>query len=178
MEKELIVIETNRLKIIALTLDLFDSLLQSNEALEKKLGLNPSGEEFDTHTKEAMEGLYGKAIQHKTSYYWYTNWQIIFKTENKSIGSLCFMGEADTNGTVEIGYGINKAYQNKGYMTEAAFAVCQWALKQPNIQSVTAETETNNIPSHRVLEKCGLIKDHQTDESIWWKIKKPCDIME
>jgi len=172
MEREPIVIETDRLKIIALTLELFDSLLQSNEALEKKLGLNPSSEELGAHTKEAMEGLYSKAIQHKTSYYWYTNWQIILKTENKSIGSLCFMGEADTNGTVEIGYGINKAYQDKGYMTEAASAICQWALNEPNVQAVTAETEISNIPSHRVLEKCGLIKDHQTDESIWWKIQK------
>ncbi|MDR3341138.1 MAG: GNAT family N-acetyltransferase [Candidatus Symbiothrix sp.] len=35
-----------------------------------------------------------------------------------------------------------------------------------------AETDTDNQASHRVLEKCGMQKYEQANDSIWWKLKK------
>ena len=72
------------------------------------------------------------------------------------IGDLCFKGlEAD--GIVEIGYGILEEYQGQGYATEAVGEAANWALQQPGVRRVEAETEPDNRASQRVLEKCGFL---------------------
>ena len=164
------VLETIRLKIIPLTADQFSLLLCGIDKLEKEMGLIPSDKSLDTHTRQAMEMLYNESLLHPDNYHWYTNWQIILKSENKSIGSACFMKEPDHEGAVEIGYGINDDYRNNGYMTEAIVCMCRWAFNQKNVKSVIAETNTDNYSSHRVLEKSGMLKYMHTDNSIRWKI--------
>ncbi len=82
------------------------------------------------------------------------------------------MKEPDKDGIVEIGYGIEAAYQNKGYMTEAVRAISQWALEQYNVTSVVAETEKDNYASHNVLRKIGISKYNESDNSFWWKLNK------
>ncbi|MBW9144008.1 GNAT family N-acetyltransferase [Clostridium sp. CM027] len=164
-------LSTERLKIIPLTLNQFKLLLDGIDKMEKELKLSASNECLDGHTQEAMEGLYQEAVKNRDRYFWYTNWQIILKSENKAIGSACFMKCPDENGEVEIGYGINSTYQNNGYMTEAAQAICEWAISQHDVSIIIAETEKDNIASHRVLQKCGMEKYKETDEGIWWRMK-------
>ena len=164
-------LSTERLKIIPLTLHQFKLLLDGIGEMEKELKLSTSNECLDGDTQEAMEGLYQEAVKNREKYIWYTNWQIILKSENKAIGSACFMKCPDENGEVEIGYGINSTYQNNGYMTEAARAICEWAISQLDVSLIIAETEKDNIASHKVLQKCGMEKYKETGEGIWWRIK-------
>ena len=164
-------LSTERLKIIPLTLQQFKLLLDGIDKMEKELKLSASNECLDGHTQEAMEGLYQEAVKNEDRYFWCTNWQIILKSENKAIGSACFMKCPDENGEVEIGYGINSTYQNNGYMTEAAQGICEWAINQHDVSIIIAETEKDNIASHRVLQKCGMEKYKETDEEIWWRMK-------
>jgi RimJ/RimL family protein N-acetyltransferase len=166
------IIETERLQIIPLTIKQFQLLLKGVNQMEQELGLIPSGEILSSDTQEAMEGLYKEALKHTDKYQWYTNWQVILKSENKAIGSACFMKEPDENHQVEIGYGMNENFRNHGYMTEAVKAMSEWALNQSNVDTVIAQTETDNQPSHRVLEKCGMLKYEQTNDSLWWKLSK------
>lgn len=165
-------IETSRLRIVPLSVEQFRLFLDETEKMEQQMGLAPSGEPPGEHTRQAMESLYAKARAYREHYYWHTNWQIILKSENRSIGSACFMKDESTPTQVEIGYGTNAKYRNKGYMTEATQALCKWALEQPGIECIIAETEKNNKPSQRVLEKCKMHKYKQTDGSIWWKLEK------
>ncbi len=151
-------LNTERLTIIPLNLEQFKLLLNGVDSMERALELNSSGEHLDGHTQEAMEGLYEEAKKHEENYLWYTNWQIILKQYNLSIGSACFMGCPDNSGTVEIGYGINEKYRCSGYMTEAVKSICKWALSQKNTLRVTAETEKNNAACQRVLQKCEFIE--------------------
>ena len=72
------------------------------------------------------------------------------------IGELCFKGLSE-DGNVEIGYGIAENYQNCGYATEAVSVLADWALNQPGVSCVTAETEEANIASQIVLRKSGFI---------------------
>ncbi|KAA6314337.1 hypothetical protein EZS27_035033 [termite gut metagenome] len=165
-------IETARLQIIPLTIEQFQLLLKGMEQMEQALELKPSGECLDANTQDAMEGLYKETLKHPDNYRWYTNWQIILKSENKAIGSACFMKEPDENHQVEIGYGMNKEYRNQGYMTEAVKAMCEWAFNQPDVESVIAETDADNFPSHKVLEKCGMQKQEQPNGCIRWRLDK------
>jgi ribosomal-protein-alanine N-acetyltransferase len=67
-------------------------------------------------------------------------------------------------GAVEIGYGINPAYQQRGYATEMAHAHPTWLLNQPDVSRVTAECRTDNYGSIRVLEKAGFAWVGQRDD--------------
>lgn len=166
------ILETARLKIIPLTLEQFDLLLHGMDELEKEMGWIDSGKSLDAEVQQAMEMLYHEALLHPGHYEWYTNWQIVLKAENKSIGSMCFMKEPDRVGQVEIGYGMNEEYRNRGYMTEAVIRLCQWAFQQENVRTVIAETEVDNYGSQRVLEKSGMVRYGFTDHSIYWKIMR------
>lgn len=158
-------LETNRLIIIPLTRQQFSFLLESKSRFEESLKLIPSGVPLDLHTKEAMTGLYAECEKHDDSI-WYTYWVIISKEHNTVIGGLCFMHEP-IEGKTELGYGIDSAFQNQGYMTEALSLVIKWALSN-GAKCVTAETEKDNPASHAVLKKCGFHFFREEENSLWW----------
>ena len=102
------------------------------------------------------------ALAHPDQRQWYAVWFIYLKGGEK-IGDLCFKG-VSAEGSVEIGYGILPEFWGRGYATEAVDAVVRWALDQPGIKSVEAETDAENIASQRVLEKIGFKATGQMGE--------------
>jgi [ribosomal protein S5]-alanine N-acetyltransferase len=143
-------------------------LLDGMEKMEAALNLTLSGECLDENTQKAMEGLYKQALENTGNYLWYTNWQIILKNENVSVGSACFKGSPGISGEAEIGYGLHEKYRGKGYMSEAVKEIACWALAQEGVLRVIAETEKDNLPSHRVLQSCGFSWYKETDEGLLW----------
>lgn len=110
--------------------------------------------------KEMLDGC----LNYPENYIWYTLWFMELKDlENEIIGTLSFKG-IDDKGIVEIGYGINEGYENKGYMTEAVRAIVKWASEQPNVKQIEAEAEENNYASIRVLEKCNFVPNGKMGE--------------
>ena len=73
------------------------------------------------------------------------------------VSVICLLRGLNTDGSVEIGYGISKEFCGKGYATEAVNAVVDWAMEQSGIARIEAETDPDNTASQRVLEKCGFI---------------------
>ena len=61
------------------------------------------------------------------------------------------------NFVIEIGYVIMPAYQGKGFATEAVGA-CIEELFRMGFQLVKAGFFEENIPSCRVMQKCGMVK--------------------
>jgi RimJ/RimL family protein N-acetyltransferase len=161
-------LETQRLLIIPLNLEQLKLLLAGTPRLEAALRLNPSGLELEPHTHEAMAYLANLAEQTPNYYPWISNWQIISKADNISVGSACFMNVPDAAGKVETGYGIYPAFQNCGYMTEALTKICEWAFEQADVAQIMAESEPDNLASQRVLKKCGFHKD---SERLWSLVK-------
>lgn len=137
--------------------------------METALGLNVSGMALGEHEREAMRWLYGMAQSHPEQHLWFTNWQIVLAAANMSIGSACFKGGPGENGEVEIGYGINATYRNQGYMTEAAKALCRWAMNRSGVASVIAETDKDNPASLRVCLKSGMEKSGETSSTVLWR---------
>ena len=114
---------------------------------------------IDSQTDDVLQKAYKEMLQgcldHPEQWVWYAIWIIECK-DGSHIGDLSFKGFND-DGSVEIGYGIDEAHQGQGYATEAVNAAVMWALQQPGITRVEAETEPNNKASQRVLEKCGFV---------------------
>ena len=57
---------------------------------------------------------------------------------------------------VEIGYGIVPDFQGKGYATEAADALVNFALNSGLVRLARAHTLAQRNASTRVLAKCGF----------------------
>lgn len=57
---------------------------------------------------------------------------------------------------VTLGYVFARDVWGRGYATEAVEAIIRWACGQPGLRWVDAITDTENVPSARVLEKAGL----------------------
>ena len=86
---------------------------------------------------------------------WYALWLLELKsTPGVVAGDLCFKG-LGADGTVELGYGLREGFCGRGYMTEAVKAVSAWALRQPGVARVEAETAPENAASQALLARVG-----------------------
>ena len=130
----------------------------------KRLRIFPAGREqmeafiaseTDADLKTAYTEMLEGCLRNPDQWEWYAMWMIEL-LDGTHIGDLCFKG-LDANGTAEIGYGILEEYQGQGYATEAVGAAVNWALQQPFVSRVEAETDPDNLVSQRVLEKCGFL---------------------
>ena len=111
--------------------------------------------ETDEELKAAYTQMLEGSLRHPEQWLWYAIWTIARK-DGVPVGDLCFKG-FNPDGSVEIGYGIAERYRGQGYASEAVMAAVDWALRQPCVTRVEAETEPNNRISQRVLEKCGFV---------------------
>lgn len=59
--------------------------------------------------------------------------------------------------TAEIGYSVLPQFQGRGYATEVVGGLVGWAMGQPGVARVVAETEWANPASVRVLNKAGFV---------------------
>lgn len=121
---------------------------------------------IEKQNDEALKAAYREMLQgcldHPEQWLWYAIWMIERK-DGTHVGDLSFKGLSD-DGSVEIGYGILEEYQGSGYATEAVDKVVNWALNQPGVTRVEAETEPDNKASQRVLEKCGFVPNGMIGE--------------
>jgi RimJ/RimL family protein N-acetyltransferase len=62
-------------------------------------------------------------------------------------------------GRAEIGYGVGRTHWGKGYTTEAAGAVIDWAFASLPIERLAATADVRNIGSWRVMEKLGMQRE-------------------
>ena len=92
---------------------------------------------------------------------WILGFAVIHRDDDRVIGSAAFKGAPDSDGVVEIAYGIAPSYQGQGYATEAAKALVEFALERVDVTSIRAHTKPENNASGRVLAKNGF---HQLGE--------------
>jgi len=71
------------------------------------------------------------------------------------VGSVVLNGRPE-HGIVEVAYGVDEAWQGKGYATEGTGAVVKWALDQRDVARVQACTFPWHRASQKVLEKIGM----------------------
>jgi len=72
------------------------------------------------------------------------------------IGSASFKGPPDQAGMVEIAYGVAPEFEGRGYATEAATALLEFALRTGLVRLVRAHTRPVRNASGRILTKCGF----------------------
>ncbi len=164
-------LETKRLSVIRLTAPQMGLLLTDQAGFERALGVWYAGGAGEDVTPDVLEGLLAAMAQRPAEWQWCAMWVFLQRKENAVIGSACFKGGPGDAGDVEIGYGLHgEAFREQGYASEAVRALCLWALAQPDVRTVTARTEPENLASCRVLEKCGFVPDGEADGLRCWRL--------
>jgi len=165
-------IETERLIIKPLNHQQLIKYVRLDNSLETELNLNETKRTISHELKEALEQtILPNVLDSNKNYLFSTLWTIIFKEENKMVGDLCFVGEPNTDGEVEIGYGTYKEFRKRGFMTEAVGGMIKWAEKQLDIKSIIASTEKTNLDSFSILERNNFIKCGESDTLYNWVLK-------
>jgi [ribosomal protein S5]-alanine N-acetyltransferase len=89
---------------------------------------------------------------------------IRLKEYNRFIGSF---GVINDNGKAHFGYCISPSQWGQGYTTEAGRAVLQELKQQKGIHRIWAFADAENVASHKVLMKCGLIEEARLEK--WFR---------
>lgn len=167
-------IKTDRCCLVALTIDQLQSYIIEPGDVERELKLRVSREILTDRVCRAIKMKVAKMERADPSeHVWFTYWLIVVELERSGAGLIGFKGGPDEHGEVEIGYGIDSAYRNKGYVTEGVKALVQWAFKDERCLAVIApDTKKENKPSNRVLEKSGFRIYGESEDAFDWRLDR------
>lgn len=169
MKKEIILLEN--LDLYPLNSEELSLWLNDISTLEKTINCFYNGYKI---TEELRDYIYSQLIiglsEPEENWIWYTYWFIVRKIDNTIIGTLSFKGKPDINDEIEIGYALNKEYENHGYMTEALRGLCQWIKENTDIKDIIAETKLDNKKSQNLLKRCKFKPYKETDYSLSFKL--------
>lgn len=161
-------LETQRLELVPLPARQLRLWAENLSVLEKELSSVYRAEPLEGSFLEIVSGQIEKTERDPEHYPWHSFWLLIRKQDRAVIGSADFKNMPGPGGEVEIGYGLGKPFEHRGYMTEAVSAMLGWALAQEGVTSVIAETGIGNLASQRVLRRCGFTLERSAD-TLWWR---------
>ncbi len=150
-------LSTERLDLVPFTAEAIDALLTGDAArLLALTGLVfPSPLRPPPLMEDLLPLVRDQLRANPTSLGWWT-WLAVERGSRKVTGALGFGGPPDADGAVMIGYATYPAVDHRGYATEAAQALIEWALEQPGVVRVCASIPPDNAPARRVAEKVGM----------------------
>jgi [ribosomal protein S5]-alanine N-acetyltransferase len=164
-------LETKRLLIKPLTYNQLVKYIKADNSLEEELQLNSTARVVSEILKQKMTlNILPKLADATINYLYVTLWTAINKDEKCMVCDVCFKGEPNAEGEIEIGYGTQPQFQGKGYMKEAVGGMITWAKSQPNVKSIFAETLKDNSASYTILERNKFIKVGETAMYFQWRL--------
>ena len=107
---------------------------------------------------------------------WLHGFAMVHLATGTVIGSCGYKSAPGPDAVVEIAYGVDQAFQGRGYATEAARALVAFAFGSGRVSLVRAHTRPAESASTRVLTKCrfervGEVVDPE-DGLVWrWELR-------
>lgn len=147
-------LETDRLILRQVTNDDANSLLTylSDMDVMKYYGLEPFSSIDDALDEIAWyQSLFEKGTG--------IRWGISLKGQDDIIGSCGFLNRAAAHCRAELGYELNKEHWGKGIASEAIKTIIAYGFEQMHLQRIQALIEIPNIPSQKLLERQGFIRE-------------------
>jgi ribosomal-protein-alanine N-acetyltransferase len=170
-------IELERLKLIPLTHEQLLLLRQDRALMEISIGLTPSfmlvEPFYYAEIIDALDNFWlPNTLAHPEKYLWYTDWELVLKSANTSVGGMGFAGYPNENGEAEIGYMIDGNHHNKGFATEALQTMIAWAFTHQFVKAIIVHTYADNLPSRRLLDKCGFEQVEDVEGLLTYRLEK------
>jgi len=152
------VITTARLELVPITLPMVEAVLDGRREDAERLSEArfPDAWPGRALVERAFTCPITRLREDPGSYLWGGRLLVLRGDARQVVGSVVLNGRPDASGTVEVGYGIERGSQGKGYATEGTAAVLEWALAQHDVARVTAATLPWHKTSVRVIQKVGM----------------------
>ena len=106
---------------------------------------------------------------------WTLGFSMVHLDSETVVGKCGFKGPPAADGVVEIAYGVSPAHQGKGYATEAAQSMTEYAFGSGKVRVVRAHTLPEANASTRVLTKCGFRRIGEVidpEDGLVWRWEK------
>ena len=103
---------------------------------------------------------------------------MVLRDAGTMVGYVNFHGPPGVNDTatpnaVELGWTVFPSHRKKGYATETARALMDWAATEHGIRRFVSSTTPNNAPSLRVHDKLGFARTGQVvDGEIIFELRR------
>jgi RimJ/RimL family protein N-acetyltransferase len=91
------------------------------------------------------------------------------RAESVLVGDLAFHVDADEPRQAEIGFTLAPAQQGRGYGTEAAAGLLDWAFPRFGLHRVIAVADVLNSGSSALLERLGFRREAHLVENVFFK---------
>lgn len=80
----------------------------------------------------------------------------VLRDERAIIGSSGFHDLPDERGMIEIGYGIEPAFRNRGFGTELLHGMWGWVIEQPGVRVLRYTVSADNAVSQHIVRSLGF----------------------
>lgn len=146
-------LKTERLTYALMNADDIDLMLDLNSDPEVMYYINGGN---PTSRKEMIESHIPRMESFSNFEKGWGLWKAMTKDTKEFIGWFMLKHLADWLGEIEMGWRLKKKFWGKGYATEGAAMLCDFAKKQDGINKVFATALPENINSHKIMEKIGM----------------------
>ncbi|MFN0199985.1 MAG: GNAT family N-acetyltransferase [Bacteroidia bacterium] len=91
-------------------------------------------------------------------------WAVIEK-ESQALLGWCGVRPNENDGEIDLGYRYFRQYWGKGFATEAAKAVLEYAKNELQLAKIAGKAQIENIASIKVLSKIGMERMKDIEEN-------------
>jgi ribosomal-protein-alanine N-acetyltransferase len=159
-------LQTERLLLAPLAPAAAALLLDSRERAAAELGIELAA----GWPQPALLGILPRQVALQPSDAGWGIWLIQERAERLVIGDVGFHGPPSEEGAVEIGYSVVEPYRRRGYATEAARAVSDWARRQEAVSAVLAGCAADNLASIGTLRRLGFRQTGFEGDELRWRL--------
>jgi len=163
------ILETEHLKLLPFTLELKKTLVADRALFAEKIGVQVPDSWPGPDLADALSFFIKVMENDPTGRVW--DGIIIHTADQVAIGSIGFHGEPDEAGALELGYSIIPQYRGRGYATEMAQSIIDWAFRTQRIEAIVAECLDDNIGSIKVLERVGMQRLAPDGNMLKWRLQ-------
>lgn len=140
-----------------MALDLLDALVQGKGDIARALATHALPQEFEAEALELFAMRRDQATRVPDHEPWLLR-AIVLRETREMVGYANFHGPPGINDTgapnaVSIGYEVFPEHRGRGYATEAASELLEWAEREHGVTHVVCGVAPGNAASMRVLEK-------------------------
>jgi [ribosomal protein S5]-alanine N-acetyltransferase len=165
------VISSDRLDLILLLPQVIDALVEGRRGdAERELAASIPEGWPDEHDAGFLRYRQRQLQRMPQAEPWLVRAVILREPVRTMIGHAGFHGQPGVNGkqdaeAVELGYTVFEPHRGRGYATEAAQALMDWAADKHGIRRFIASVAPTNAPSLAIVKKLGFVQTgEQWDE--------------
>ena len=164
MDQDL-VIQTNRLLLYTVLPNEYEALAidQADPNLWLDRGFSDPDKYFLNNPNPIKYRL--PRIRQNPEYAKYLLRVAVLKDNPIIIASTGFHDAPDSNGMIEIGFGVDKKYQGRGFGQELLHGMWSWVVNNPQVKTLRYTVSPDNLISQHIIKKQGFKhKGQQIDE--------------